>query len=240
MLRRAIMGSLALTAGALLAAPSSGRADEPAPIVVELFTSQGCSSCPPADLELMKLARDPDIITLSIHVDYWDYLGWRDVFGSPAHTSRQRAYADFMGERMIYTPQMVVQGDSHVVGSRHDELRALIDAHRGDLPAARVMLRREGGLLEVNIAPEEAKPGAGRVVMAWFTNDETVDIVKGENRGKRLVYNNVVKGWADLGPWDGSEVEFTAPLPKEADGVAVLVQRTVGGPILGAGRLALR
>ncbi|MEX2519558.1 MAG: DUF1223 domain-containing protein [Paracoccaceae bacterium] len=240
MLRRAVMGGFALAIGALLAAPTPGRAEEPAPIVVELFTSQGCASCPPADEELAELARDPRIITLSIHVDYWDYLGWRDIFGSPAHTERQRAYADFMGERMIYTPQMVVQGGAHVVGSHGAKLRALIDNHRGDKPLARVTLRRNGDLIEIEIAREDAARGSGNVVMAWFTDVENVDIVKGENRGKRLTYHNVVKGWADLGRWDGDDTEVVAPLPEDADGVAVLVQQAVGGPILGAGRLALR
>ncbi|QIE56410.1 DUF1223 domain-containing protein [Pikeienuella piscinae] len=214
------------------------------PVVVELFTSQGCSSCPPADEELGRIAARDDVIALSLHVDYWDYLGWRDLFGSPDHTTRQRAYAETMNERMIYTPQMVIQGREHAIGSQVEKVRAAIERQLAAPAPARVSLRLEGNDILVEVTPGAPPPGEsgkmkGELLMALFSDTERVEIKKGENRGRDMVYHNVVKGWSDLGGWDGAPLSLRAPRPTGVDGVAVLVQDGAGGPILGAARVSL-
>lgn len=214
-------------------------AAQTSPVVVELFTSQGCSSCPPADELLGRIADREDIIALSLHVDYWNYLGWRDIFSSPAHTRRQRDYAGVMGERMVYTPQIVVQGREGMVGSHGHKVEAAIKRHAALPSAAEVKLMKMEDRLVADITPSGDKAARGRVLMAWYTRAEQVAIRAGENRGRKIVYHNVVRGWSDMGVWRGGRIALTAPLPM-ADGVAVLIQDRDGGPILGAGRLALK
>ena len=209
------------------------------PVVVELYTSQGCSSCPPADEYLGRIADREDVIALSMHVDYWDYLGWRDVFSSTAHTRRQRDYAGRMGERMVYTPQIVVQGREGMVGSHANKVEAAIKRQAAQPPAAQVNLMRMEDRLVAEITPNGDDRMRGQVLMAWYTRAEQVAIRAGENRGRKIVYHNVVRGWSDMGVWRGGRIALTAPLPM-ADGVAVLIQDREGGPILGAGRLALK
>ncbi|MEM7544868.1 MAG: DUF1223 domain-containing protein [Pseudomonadota bacterium] len=211
-----------------------------APVVVELFTSQGCSSCPPADAYLGTLTDREDVIALSLHVDYWDYLGWRDLFGSPAHTQRQRNYAAVMRERMVYTPQIVVQGAKHVVGSHKEEVEDAIAASAEIPAAATVSLRLKDDLLIAEISPKQTtQRQRGRVLMAWYTDAERVKIQRGENRGSDFTYHNVVKGWSELGTWDGARQTVTAPKPMAADGVAILIQSNDGGPIMAAAKMAL-
>ncbi len=209
------------------------------PVVVELFTSQGCSSCPPADEYLSGIADREDVIAMSIHVDYWDYLGWRDVFSSPAHTRRQRDYAGRMGERMVYTPQIIVQGREGMVGSHASKVEAAIKRHAAQPRGALVKLVKMEDRLVAEITPVGEGGARGQVLMAWYSKSEEVAIRAGENRGRKIVYHNVVRGWSDMGVWRGGRIALTAPLPM-ADGVAVLVQDREGGPILGAGRLALK
>lgn len=208
------------------------------PVLVELFTSQGCSSCPPADAILADLAEREGVIALSLHVDYWDYLGWRDVFGAPAHTLRQRAYAAAMDERTIYTPQLVVQGREHLVGSRIEAVEAALARHAEAAPPARVALSAEGGRILARIAAGAAAE-RGRVLMAWYSDVERVEIRGGENAGSAATYRNVVKGWADLGGWSGAAADFSAEAPEGADGVVILVQAGEGGAVLCAARLEL-
>lgn len=238
-MRRYAVAATMVLAG--IAGANDARASETLPVVVELFTSQGCSSCPPADAFLAKLAQRSDVIALSLHVDYWDYLGWRDEFGSPAHTARQRAYAAAMGERMIYTPQAVVQGVEHAVGSQVAELSAVIERHGETPKAARVALARDGDRVLVRIEPTgaAARP-RGRVMAAWFSDVRTVAIGSGENKGLTVDYANVVMRWTDLGLWSGDAAELTTLTDSDADGVAVLIQGGEGGPIVGAASLALR
>lgn len=242
MSRISIAAALALAA--MMAGPLEARAQvasQETPVVVELFTAQGCSSCPPADAYFAELAERDDVIALALHVDYWDYLGWTDKFGSPAHTKRQREYAARMGERMIYTPQLVVQGREHVIGSRPGQVDDAIDRHADDRLAARVAMSVDGASLQIEITPlAESATTGGQILIAAFESAETVEIRRGENRGHTIEYRNIVLGWSDLGPWRGEAVTLTAPRPMDADGVAVLVQEAPGGPIIGAGRLMLR
>ena len=212
---------------------SAARAQSP--VLVELFTSQGCSSCPPADAFLGKLAERDDVVALSLHVDYWDYLGWRDVFGKAAHTKRQRAYAATMRERMVYTPQIIVQGREAMVGSR----TAKVDEAIGRLIAApapaAIDLAAENGKVKARITPVDGASPKGRVMMVWFNSAEEVAIGAGENRGRSITYHNVVGGL-----WEGGAVELSAPKPMDADGVAVFVQDGKGGPVLCVAKLMLR
>ena len=132
-------------AAALIAIAGGLPARAEGPVVVELFTSQGCSACPAADRMLAKLAGHDDVLALALHVDYWDYIGWEDVFADPAYTKRQKAYAHAVGERMIYTPQMVVQGEERIVGTSPAELMEAIGAHAGEDGRVALEARREGG-----------------------------------------------------------------------------------------------
>ena len=231
--------TFAAAAFVALAGLAERAAAQVSPVVVELFTSQGCSSCPPADELLGRMADRENVIALSLHVDYWDYLGWRDVFSSPAHTRRQRDYAGRMGERMVYTPQIVVQGREGMVGSHGNKVAAAIERHAAKPSAAKVELMKMEDRLVADITPADDARARGRVLMAWYTRAEQVAIRAGENRGRKIVYHNVVRGWSDMGVWRGGRIALTAPLPM-ADGVAVMIQDQEGGPILGAGRLALK
>jgi hypothetical protein len=209
------------------------------PVVVELFTSQGCSSCPPADAYLGQLADRDDVIALSLHVDYWDYLGWRDVFGSAGHTKRQRRYAKSMGERMIYTPQIIINGREGMVGSRKNQVAEAIERHRAVPAAAEIELSLNGDRLVADITPLIDNAGGGNVFLCWFRRAETLTIGAGENGGRKITYHNIVQGWSDMGEWRGMRIAMTAPKPMDADGVAVMIQPAKGGPIVAAARLWL-
>ena len=218
-------------------APVQDGADGHGPVVVELYTSQGCSSCPPADQLLAELAGRDDVLPLALHVDYWDYIGWADTFASSKYTQRQKAYARAAGHRTIYTPQMVVEGQDHVVGYRPMELAELIDRHHAAADAASVSIQREGDELHVRLAPTKGPVGPAVVQMVLFSNSETVEIDRGENAGRTITYANVVRDWQRVGEWDGKApvmLELQAP---GKGPVAVIVQIPGNGPILGAGVL---
>ena len=247
--RRAVLrGALATTlaAPAALHGPRAARAaGASGPMgVVEMFTSQGCSSCPPADKVLSELIEGGEAIGLSHHVDYWDYLGWKDTLASPEATARQYAYARAFGRRGVYTPQAVVNGRTHHVGSRGGEVRARLkgDATAGIAPDRLVTLTREGE--RIGIVVEGAAAEADLVLVRYDKQHEQV-IERGENRGRTITYHHPVREVRAIGAWDGTTGAVTAALPpaERAGGVAVLLQaRAAGGapgPILGAGALAL-
>jgi hypothetical protein len=216
--------------------PGSAVAEQPGgrpPVVVELFTSQGCSSCPPADEVLAELTTRPDVLPLSFHVTYWDRLGWPDTLGLTASTERQRVYARAMGNDGLYTPQMVIDGRIDVVGSRRQRVLEAIDLLASDA-APSIPIAIEGSRLQL---------GAGRPDQAtvWlFAVDEQHDvrIMRGENRGRTVPYHNVVREVIELAPWSGDPLALTLPLDRLAadgrDGAAILVQRRSGGEILAA------
>ena len=153
------------------------------PVVVELFTSQGCSSCPPADALLAELADEDGVIALALHVDYWDYLGWQDSFASPAFTARQRAYAKKARSRTIYTPQMIVQGEDRLVGSKGDMVRARISEHRDGAPSMRLEVARDGAAIDISLEPVEPELGPADVHVVTFDPAQEVAIEAGENAG---------------------------------------------------------
>jgi hypothetical protein len=209
-----------------------------APVVLELYTSQGCSSCPPADALLAQLAEVDGVIALALHVDYWDYLGWKDAFGKPQHTARQRAYAKAARSRTIFTPEMVVQGEERLKG--HDAERIMKEiARQRALPAeAEITLKRDGDDLEVHIEPTgSAEPGASVVYLVRFIPSEGVDIEGGENAGRSVTYTNIVTDWQTIGEWDGAS---PLDLRHEATGgapLAVIVQRAHMGPVVTAAEM---
>ena len=211
------------------------------PVVVELFTSQGCNTCPPADAYLGKLAKRKDIIALSFHVTYWDYLGWKDPFGSPKSTKRQRDYARQFKRGYVYTPQMVIDGQAEIVGSRTGQVDRAI-AHAGarkDKIAVRLVKGADGkvrAMLPARAADAQAEPAT--VWMALIDRAHTTKIRRGENGGKALTYTHVVRTLRKVGAWRGGEASLELPvtetIPGRRDGCVVLVQSDKTGRILGA------
>ncbi|HEX6441677.1 MAG TPA: DUF1223 domain-containing protein [Stellaceae bacterium] len=211
---------------ALMLAPAAGWADG-RPIVLELFTSQGCSSCPPADRLLSELAQRPDVLALGYHVSYWDHLGWKDPLSSEASTARQRAYAHRLSGGQLYTPQLVVEGTSAMVGSRRAEvLAALSEALPGEIaPASFAADRRT-----VAIGPGR---GSGDVLLVRFAQRRATQVGAGENAGRALEDTNGVETLKTLGAWTGARATFPVEPPGPGEGLAVLVQAE-DGRILGA------
>jgi hypothetical protein len=231
--------------------------------VIELFTSQGCSSCPEADQLLGQLANDPGVVAMSLPIDYWDYLGWKDTLAKPAHSARQRAYAAARGDRAVYTPQVVVNGTVHVQGSDKAAIeRAIVQTHQQPgtlaLPVSvaiengRVIVKvpaagegRQAGS-EARTATSDSRAG-GEVWLYALTNSVPVAIGRGENRGRTVTYYNVVRHGLKLGEWNGTARSFSVPVadidPDTANRVAVLVQAGKGdtpGRIVGASEASLR
>ena len=223
-----------LAAAMLMASPA--KADD-TPVVVELFTSQGCSSCPPADAFLHKLAKRDDVIALAMHVDYWDYIGWKDIFASPENTKRQRAYARAGGRKMIYTPQMIINGSEHVVGNRPRDVVDLIDKHKRGSSDVKLTLERAGDTVEIRA--EASKPLQGQLVVQLirYRPQATVDIKRGENAGRKLSYANVVTELAVLGSWNAREpLAMQAKVQGDAP-VVVLLQHQGYGPVAAVARV---
>jgi hypothetical protein len=187
-------------------------------VLLELFTSQGCSSCPPADALLGRLARQPAVIALAWHVDYWNHLGWRDPFASREATVRQQAYARRLG-REVFTPALVINGAGVVVGSDSAAAEQAIDA-AGALPVPVTLSRTKDGVA-VAIGPGTGPMRALRVV---YDPEHATDVGAGENEGARLREYRVVREAESLGEWDGGERRFTAKLPGPAHGQVIVVQ----------------
>lgn len=181
-------------------------------VVVELYTSQGCSSCPPADEFLGALVGDPQVIPLALHVDYWDYIGWKDVFADPKFTDRQKAYARAVSSRSIYTPQLIVGGLDRVEGNQPAAVKALIRKHLDGAHGVTLTLAREGGQLLIRAETKAPLEGPLRVQLVRYRPQETIDIERGENAGLTMTYHNIVTSWQSLGDWTGE-----APLAIEAE-----------------------
>ncbi|CUH40528.1 putative secreted protein [Jannaschia seosinensis] len=207
------------------------------PVVVELFTAQGCSSCPPADALLSEIAADEDVIALSLHVDYWDWIGWRDTFAKPAFTERQYAYAAGDGTSVVYTPQFVVGGSDVIAGPSGIELAKVLDAHGSVTDdVLRIASSPEGR--EVMAMPMK-NVEAAELVLVTYLPQAQVRVLHGENAGRVMDYHNIVHGWDVLAPWSGANV--TVPLPDAPKGMrqVVLAQSLEDGrpgAILGAVR----
>lgn len=190
--------------------------------VVELFTSQGCSSCPPADKILGEIARAPDVLALSFPVDYWDYIGWKDTFAQPAFTARQKAYAGQRGDGAVYTPQAVVDGVTPVIGSEADSLAAAMKSEAGKNGALGVSVQLSGGAVHV-----AAGKGNATLWLLKIAKSRQVAIGRGENGGKSVTYTNIVRGMSRLGEWNGTALDLALPVKANADdmdGYAVVLQ----------------
>lgn len=227
----------AMTAGAgawALAAPRGASGGSPdRPVVLELFQSQGCSSCPPANANLNAIADRPDVLALSFGVTYWDQLGWKDTFAQPAFTDRQRAYARGL-RAQLGTPQMVVEGREDLIGTNAREVDAALRRAR---PAMETTVTLTTGRVEIG-AGQAPKAGADVWLVRYDPRVRQVAIQRGENNGETLPHRDVVRELTRLGGWNGAPVRFTAPPAKEpALRTAVLVQSKNGGPILAAARL---
>jgi hypothetical protein len=232
------LAAAALSLAAALFSPAAALAAEPAPVVVELFTSQGCDSCPPADALLDELAAQPGILPLSFHVTYWDRLGWPDTFGLEASTDRQRRYARQLGLDGLYTPQMVIGGRLDALGSQRGRVLAAIDLVRSH--------PQPGPAIGVAAGRLELAAGADAPCALWligFDRAQDVAIGRGENRGRTIRYRNVVRSIVDLGVWDGRATSLPLPLERlmaeHRDFAAVLVQRQRDGAIVAALRVQL-
>ena len=241
--------SAALACAAAIAVPHAAMAEPRA--VIELFTSQGCSSCPPADKLAGELSKDPSLVVMSLPVDYWDYLGWKDTLAVKGHTTRERAYAAARGDREVYTPQVVVNGVTHVLGSDKSAIDAAITQTRASAPvlSVPVTLAVTDGKVTANVpaAKDGSKVRSGEVWLCPLTGKVPVMVERGENRGQTLTYYNVVRRWVKLGDWNGEAQSFSVPLTEIAgsdiDSVAVVVQSgaaTKPGPMLGAATAALK
>ncbi|MGB8275527.1 MAG: DUF1223 domain-containing protein [Alphaproteobacteria bacterium] len=238
---------LAMGATIALAGGASRAADKPAasPTVVELFTSQGCSSCPPADALLTKLSKRDDIIALSFHVDYWDYIGWKDVFASADSTARQHAYARALRQRYVYTPEMVVNGAMETVGSHEDSVQSLIaqEAKRARLRVPVAVTEKKEGMLSVSI-PAAKFDGTAAVWMFEYDRQHVTNVERGENGGRTLTNSNVVREIRRIGDYSGGALSLEVPVNdtsgQKRDGCAIVVQSDDYGPILGAAAMAVR
>lgn len=221
----------------------SGLAAAAPRAVLELFTSQGCSSCPPADKLLGQLAKDPSLVALSLPIDIWDYLGWKDTLALPGHALLQRAYAKMRGDRQVYTPQVIVNGATHALGSDRAAVEQAIakTTRNAAVMALPVLLATEQGGLTVTV---RAVPGVHAHAEVWLCPIAAavpVTIGRGENDGLRITYHNVVRGWRKLGDYSGADETFRVPLSAfehgRVDGAAVMVQegtRASPGIMLGA------
>lgn len=206
-------------------------------VVVELYTSQGCSSCPPADHLMGDLADMPGVIGLALHVDYWDYIGWTDTFADPHYTERQKAYAHAAGERMIYTPQMIVDGRLRVEGNQPGMVAAAIAQSSQTPSRIDLELSKDGDQLQIHADSSGDVPAGTTVQLVRFKDMSKVEIGLGENAGLTMDYRNVVTSWQKIGEWSGAQPLDMVANVNGPDSVAVIIQN--GGPaeIMAAARL---
>ena len=210
------------------------------PVVVELYTSQGCSSCPPADALLVQLSQRRDVLAMSLPVTYWDMLGWKDTLATEGNTHRQETYANVMGRGGVYTPQMVIDGVDDVVGSRQAQVDAAIAARQADMRAVPVEISATPEYIHV-VVGASAEAETGTIWMFHILTQSTVNVVAGENEGRKLTYRNVVRDVRAIGTWKGDSISIAMPrhdVSVPYDDVAIVVQQGNGyGRVVGANSL---
>ena len=225
----------AAIAAVLVSGPALAAADK---VVVELFTSQGCSSCPPADRLLGELAERDDVIALSFHVDYWNYLGWEDPFSSVSSTNRQRTYRAAFGLRYVYTPQIVIGGAAQEVGSHRGKVLRAIERVRATQQVMVDISNPDKKTVIVSLRGVEKPSGPATVWLFAYDKSHSTDIGRGENSGVKLVNTNVVRETRMIGEWTGKDLKITLPIGMmgidKQDGCAIVVQSKDGGRIYGA------
>jgi hypothetical protein len=220
----------------VLAMAGHARADAPQvrAVVVELFTSQGCPNCPKANAFLADLSTQDNVIALSFAVDYWDYLGWRDTFAMPEFTARQYAYGKALGMPRVYTPQIVIDGRKIYKGMHQQKVRKAVTARVQAMDAAplvRAHLNAEGKLV---LDIEGVATGKASIWMAAYTpGEQSIEVMGGENKGKKLAQVNMVSGMTKLADWAGGHTRMVLPMPEEG-GCAILLQQDGQGPIVAA------
>ena len=240
-------GALAFALAGLGAIAPYGQATErgqegETPVLLELFTSQGCSSCPPADALLNAMRKKQGVITLSFSVDYWNYLGWHDTLSSPENSERQRDYAMARGDGKVYTPQLVVDGINHVNGANEAAIEMAIRTAERRLKDVKVpmTMRAEGDSLVVDIgaAPKDSDMRQATVWLVVAKDQETVEITRGENRGETITYSHPVRDVIPVGMWKGQPTTLRLPLKdlhaKGGNCLVSLLQVEGAGPVLGA------
>lgn len=241
---RRVLILAALLAGS--ASPAFAGGDSRPRAVVELFTSQGCSSCPEADRLLGRLAEDPGLVALSFPVTYWDYLGWKDTLARPEFTERQRAYAGERRDRAVYTPQLIVNGRDHVVGSDRTSIDRTIERHSRAQrnPSVPIELVSDADTISVKLGGAADGMGAATLWLVQFDRRDTVEIGRGENQGRQVTYTNVVRQMQPIGRWKGQPMSIDLPardlLAGRNRGIALLLQTEMDGrpgAILGAATL---
>ncbi len=236
MSRHVRTGLAAILALGLLALPM--RAAAGVPVLVELFTSQGCSACPPADAYLARLAEREDVIPLSLHVDYWDYLGWRDIFAQRRFTRRQKAYARAAQLKTVYTPQFIIHGRERIAGFHPEEIEAAIARAAAAPDPVKITVTRRDETFRITIAPVNGQPlGPCVIQLVRYLPRLTVTITRGENAGLTLGYANIVADWTRIGEWDG-RLPANATVAVEGDmPMVIVVQRKGPGEVAAVARL---
>jgi hypothetical protein len=210
---------------------------EQLPVVVELYTSQGCSSCPPADAIFGELKERDDVIAIALHVDYWDYIGWKDEFGDPVHADRQRTYANKAGRRSIYTPEMIVNGQTDIVGAKPMALSKAIAEHKEASLRMTLDAVRNGDTLDVRGTVPTSGAMQMEIHVLQIMPVHLSKITRGENRGNTYEYSNIAHDWRLAGTWDGkSPLDMSLEVTGD-DPIVVLVQEAGGGPIVAAARI---
>lgn len=235
-----VMRTLCMAAAVTLAqaggVPAQQAEAEPG-VVLELYTSQGCAACPPADRIFATLADRPGVIALGLHVDYWDYIGWRDRFAKPEFTARQKTYARRSGSVTIYTPQMIVGGTDTVQGFRPMAVQDLLVQHAAFAPSIRMALHRNGVSLRIEAEADLPIDREILVQIVRYEPSQTISISSGENAGSVVTYRNVVTHWSELARWDGAgRVDYSAVVEGDQP-VVVILQDAGNGAILSAMRL---
>jgi hypothetical protein len=250
LIQEALLTKLTLAGVLVLAGLAAARSNAPAQeagehvSVVELFTSQGCSSCPRADRLLQDLSQRPDLITLSFPVTYWDYLGWKDTLARPEYAERQREYANVQGDGQVYTPETVVNGARSCVGNNLEAIEAALKSTAADLRKDAVQLTVSRGpgrlIIEAGAAPAGSQRKSGKIWVASVRHSASVEIAHGENAGRVVTYTNVVRHLVQAGDWKGAPASYAVPLdefPKDGDMFVVFLQTDTLGPIVGAVRI---
>ena len=230
--------TLALAVPALAEeAAGTGSPEVRQPVLVELYTSQGCASCPPADEFLAELAAHEEVIPLALHVDYWDYIGWEDSFAQAAFTERQKSYARAIKSRMIYTPQMIVGGIDRVEGNTPDAVVRLIGKHLAVKRTVHLTLERQGDQVVIRAVAEPPLTDGVEVQLVRYVPEAVVEIARGENAGKTVTYHNIVTEWTKLADWPGvAPLELTAQAPG-TEPVVVIVQEPGPSTVMAVARL---
>jgi hypothetical protein len=228
--------------------PGSAMASRPVVAVIELFTSQGCSSCPPADALLKDIAAShKDVMALSLPVDIWDYIGWKDTLASAKNSERQRAYSRLLGSGPVYTPQVVINGVAQAIGSDSREIDAAMEKAKAAVGSKHVPVRlwphRNSVIIEMGDAPSNIEVKESTIWLAVVQKSVDVQVQRGENEGSTLTYHNVVRELTPVGVWTGKAATIqllrSAFMRPDIEDIIVLIQEADYGPIIGAAWLGL-